>query len=171
MVRQAVASEDPVVLLEPKRRYWDKAEVDVAMDLTEPPLHSSALLQGGSDVTLVGYGPTVRVCLDAAAAAGEDGRSVAVVDLRTLAPLDLQPLLASVRSTGRLVIVHEAARTAGVGAEVAARVQEEAFYDLEAPVQRVTGYDTPYPASRLERFYLPDVDRVLDAIDRTFSYA
>ncbi|WP_281365075.1 transketolase C-terminal domain-containing protein [Phytohabitans houttuyneae] len=112
----------------------------------------------------------VRTALDAATAAQEDGRELEVFDLRTLSPLDLEPVYESVRRTGRCVVVHEAPSNVGLGAEIAARVTEECFYSLEAPVLRVTGFDTPYPAARLEEDYLPDLDRVLDAVDRTFGW-
>jgi pyruvate dehydrogenase E1 component beta subunit len=179
MIQQAVAADDPVVFLEPKRRYWEKAEVDVGQPAGDAapaargpaPLFSSRVVRPGADATLVGYGPMVRTCLDAALLAeAEDGRSLEVVDLRTLSPLDLDPVVESVRRTGRLVVVHEAPSNVSVSAEVAARVTEQAFYSLEAPVLRVTGFDTPYPPSRLEETYLPDVDRILDAVDRTFTY-
>ncbi|KJE22831.1 pyruvate/2-oxoglutarate dehydrogenase complex, dehydrogenase component beta subunit [Frankia torreyi] len=176
MIQQAIRSDDPVIFLEPKRRYWEKAVVDprplgeVSPDGTTG-LHSSAVVRAGTDATLVGYGPTVRTCLDAAeVSAADDGRSLEVVDLRSLSPLDLEPVLASVRRTGRLVVVHEAPSNVSVSAEVAARVAEQAFYSLEAPVLRVTGFDTPYPPARLEDHYLPDVDRILDAVDRSFGY-
>jgi 2-oxoisovalerate dehydrogenase E1 component beta subunit len=168
MVQQAVRADDPVVFLEPKRRYWDKAELDV--EATPDPLWQSRVVREGSDATLVAYGPMVRTCLDAAAAAETEGRSLAVVDLRTLSPLDLDPVLASVRRTGRAVVVHEAPRTVGLGAEIAARVTEACFFSLEAPVLRVTGFDSPYPPARVEEEYLPDLDRVLDAVDRSLGY-
>ena len=168
MVQQAITSDDPIVFLEPKRRYWEKGEID--LDAPGGPLHASRVVRPGTDVTVVAYGPMVRTCLDAAAAAEEDGRSIEVIDLRTLSPLDLDPVYESIRRTGRCVVVHEAPSNLGVGSEVAARVTEKCFYSLEAPVLRVTGFDTPYPASRLEEEYLPDLDRVLDAVDRSFGF-
>ncbi len=170
MIQQAIASDDPIVFMEPKRRYWEKGEVDTAA--TPVPLHRSVLLREGTDCTVVGYGPMVRVAVDAATAASEDdgGRSLEVIDLRSIAPLDLGPVYESVRRTGRLVIVHEAALSGGIGGEIAARVAEECFYSLEAPVMRVTGFDVPYPPARIEEEYLPDLDRVLDAADRTFTF-
>ncbi|HWJ11917.1 MAG TPA: transketolase C-terminal domain-containing protein, partial [Nocardioides sp.] len=169
MIQQAIASDDPVVFLEPKRLYHSaKADVDESAPL--PPLWQSRVVRPGNDVTLVGYGPTVSTCLDVATVAAEEGRSVEVIDLRTLSPLDLAPVHASVRRTCRLVVVHEAHVTLGLGAEIAARVTEECFHSLEAPVLRVGGYDTPYPAARIEESWLPDLDRVLDAVDRTFAY-
>ncbi|HLU33636.1 MAG TPA: alpha-ketoacid dehydrogenase subunit beta [Natronosporangium sp.] len=171
MIQQAIASDDPIVFLEPKRRYWEKGEVDLAAPLAEAyPLHASRVARPGIDATVLAYGPMVRVALDAATAAEEDGRDLEVIDLRTLSPLDLAPVYESVRRTGRCVVVHEAPQTLGIGAEIAARVTEECFYSLEAPVLRVAGYDTPYPAARVEDDYLPDLDRVLDAVDRAFGW-
>jgi 2-oxoisovalerate dehydrogenase E1 component beta subunit len=168
MIQQAIASDDPIIFLEPKRRYWEKGEVD--LDGPAQPLHATRVVRPGRDATVVGYGPMVRTALDAAAAAAEEGRELEVIDLRTLSPLDLDPVYASVRRTGRLVVVHEAPSNVGLGAEVAARVTEECFYSLEAPVLRVTGFNVPYPAARLEEEYLPDLDRLLDAVDRSFGW-
>ena len=168
MIQQAIKADDPVIFLEPKARYWEKAEIDVAT--TPPPLYTSRVLREGADVTLLAYGPTVKTALQSAIAAEEDGTSIEVIDLRTLSPLDLGPVFESVRKTGRAVITHEAHTNLGIGAEVAARITEECFYSLESPVLRVGGFDTPYPPSRVEDQYLPDLDRVLDAVDRTRSY-
>ncbi len=171
MIQQSIASDDPVIFFEPKRRYWDKAEVDTAADLSGAvPLTSARTVAEGSDVTVVSYGPLVRTCVETAVAAREDGRSLDVIDLRSLSPLDIGSVVASVRKTGRCVVVHEAPVTAGLGAEIAARVTEECFYHLEAPVLRVGGFSTPYPPSRLEEHYLPDLDRVLDAVDRVSAF-
>jgi pyruvate dehydrogenase E1 component beta subunit len=171
MIQQAIASDDPILFLEPKRRYWEKGPVDTDIPLSDAyPLHASRVARPGTDVTVLAYGPMVRTALDAAAAAAEDGRDLEVIDLRTLSPLDLGVVYESVRRTGRCVVVHEAPRNVGLGAEIAARITEECFYSLEAPVLRVTGFDTPYPAARLEEDYLPDLDRVLDAVDRTFGW-
>jgi 2-oxoisovalerate dehydrogenase E1 component beta subunit len=169
MIQQAIALDDPVVFFEPKRRYWEKAEVaeDSSPDL---PLEAAHVVLPGTDATVLAYGPMVKTCLDAASAAAEEGRSLEVIDLRSLSPLDLPVVYESVRKTGRCVVVHEAQRTLGIGAEVAARVTEECFYSLEAPVLRVTGFDTPYPPARVEEEYLPDLDRVLDGVDRTMAY-
>ncbi|MFI9389071.1 alpha-ketoacid dehydrogenase subunit beta [Kutzneria sp. NPDC052558] len=167
MIQAAVRSPDPTVFLEPKRRYWVKGEVGEHDDL---PLERARVVRGGTDLTLIGYGPSVATCLAVADQCSAQGRSVEVVDLRSLSPLDSDTVLGSVRRTGRAVIVHEASLSHGVGAEVAARIQDEAFYHLEAPVARVTGYDTPYPPSRLERAWLPGTDRVLAAVDRTFGH-
>jgi 2-oxoisovalerate dehydrogenase E1 component beta subunit len=168
MVQQAIASDDPVIFLEPKRRYYEKADLDTS--LPPEPLHRARVVRPGRDVTVVAYGPTVRTALEAASAAEEDGRDLEVVDLRSLSPLDTDTVVESVRRTGRLVVVHEAPVSHGLGAEIAARVTERAFYSLEAPVLRVGGFDTPYPASRLEEEYLPNLDRVLDAVDRSLAY-
>jgi 2-oxoisovalerate dehydrogenase E1 component beta subunit len=171
MIQQSISSDDPVIFFEPKRRYWDKAEVDTAGALASAvPLDKARTLASGTDVTVLAYGPMVRTCAQAAVAAAEDGRSVEVIDLRSLAPLDTETIFESVRRTGRCVVVHEAAISGGLGGEIAARVTEECFYQLEAPVLRVCGYSTPYPPSRLEEHYLPDLDRVLDGVDRTFAY-
>ncbi|MBQ1023194.1 alpha-ketoacid dehydrogenase subunit beta [Micromonospora sp. C95] len=171
MIQQAIASDDPIVFLEPKRRYWEKGTVDLDAPLSEAyPLHASRVARAGTDATLLAYGPMVRTCLDAATAAAEDGRNLEVIDLRTLSPLDLGVVYESVRRTGRAVVVHEAPSNLGMGAEVAARITEECFYSLESPVLRVAGFDTPYPAARVEEEYLPDLDRVLDAVDRTFGW-
>jgi len=168
MIQQAIASDDPVIFFEPKRRYWEKAEVD--LDAVPQALHSSRVVRPGSTATLVTYGPTVRTCLDAATAAVSDGHELEVIDLRTLSPLDLAPVFDSVRRTGHLVVVSEAPGEASVASEVVARVQQECFYSLHAPVLRVTGFDTPYPPSKVEEDYIPDLDRVLDAVDRSLAH-
>jgi 2-oxoisovalerate dehydrogenase E1 component beta subunit len=171
MIQLAIACDDPVIFFEPKRRYWDKAEVDTAAPLADAlPLDKARVALSGNDVTLISYGPLVRTCLEAAEAARADGRSIEVIDLRSLAPLDVDTVVASVARTGRCVVAHEASVYAGLGAEVAARVTEECFYHLEAPVLRVGGFATPYPAAKVEDHYLPDLDRILDAVDRTFAY-
>jgi 2-oxoisovalerate dehydrogenase E1 component beta subunit len=172
MIQLAIASDDPVIFFEPKRRYWDKGEVDTAASLDGAiPLDKARVALPGRDVTLLTYGPLVRTCVEAAMAASADGtRSIEVIDLRSLSPLDMATINESVRRTGRCVIAHEAPVYSGLGAEVAARVTEACFYHLEAPVLRVGGFATPYPPSRLEEHYLPDLDRILDAVDRAFSY-
>ena len=167
MIRQAVETDDPVVFYEPKRRYWDKGEVGEAPD---GPLGGARVLREGTDLTLLAYGPMVKTCLQAAQAAEEEGRSLEVVDLRSLSPLDEAAVLASARKTGRVVVVHEASTFLGIGAEISALVTEQAFYELEAPVLRVGGYNVPYPPSRLEEEFLPDLDRVLDAVDLSLAY-
>jgi pyruvate dehydrogenase E1 component beta subunit len=168
MIQQAIASDDPIIFFEPKRRYWEKGPVDVAAPALA--LHSAQVAREGRDATLVAYGPMVRTALEAATAAAEEGRELEVIDLRSLSPLDMTPVFESVRRTGRLIVVHEAPSNAGLGAEIAARVTEECFYSLEAPVLRVTGFNVPYPAARLEEEYLPDLDRVLDAVDRSLAW-
>ncbi len=112
----------------------------------------------------------VKTCLEAATAAEEDGRSLEVLDLRSLSPLDLPTVVESVRRTRRAVVVHEAPSYIGLGAELAARLSEELYYEMEAPVLRVAGFDVPYPPSRVEEEYLPDLDRVLFHVDRSLSY-
>ncbi|MFE9190324.1 alpha-ketoacid dehydrogenase subunit beta [Micromonospora sp. NPDC007208] len=171
MIQQAIASDDPIVFLEPKRRYWEKGQVDLDAPLSDAyPLHSARVVRPGTDVTVLAYGPMVRTCLEAATAAAEDGRELEVIDLRSLSPLDLTAAYESVKRTGRAVVVHEAPSNIGLGAELAARITEECFYSLESPVLRVTGFDIPYPAARVEEEFLPDLDRVLDAVDRTFGW-
>ncbi len=168
MIQQAIASDDPIVFMEPKRRYWDQGEVD--LDSKPLPLHASRIAREGADATLIAYGPMVKTCLESADAAAEDGVDLEVIDLRTLSPLDLDPVFESVRKTAHAVVVHEAAQTLGLGAEISARITEKCFYNLEAPVMRVTGYDLPYPPSRIEEEFLPGLDRVLDAVDRSLAY-
>jgi 2-oxoisovalerate dehydrogenase E1 component beta subunit len=166
MIQQAIRSDDPVIFLEPKRRYWAKGEIaEQAL-----ALHQARIVRPGRDATIVAYGPMVTTALEAATAAEQDGQDLEVIDLRSISPLDTATVVASVERTGRLVVVHEAAVSHGVGAELAARVQEKAFYSLEAPVLRVGGFDTPYPASRLEEEWLPSAERILDAVDRTLEY-
>ncbi|MDH6123715.1 2-oxoisovalerate dehydrogenase E1 component beta subunit [Kitasatospora sp. GP82] len=167
MLRQAIESDDPVIFLEPKRRYWDKGEVGDSAGLS---LHEARVVRQGADATLIAYGPMVKVCLEAAAAAEEDGRSLEVVDLRSLSPVDFDALEQSVKRTGRGIVVHEAPVFMGMGAELAARLTERCFYHLEAPVLRVGGYHAPYPPSRVEEAFLPDLDRVLDAVDRALAF-
>nr|WP_198171188.1 alpha-ketoacid dehydrogenase subunit beta [Actinoplanes awajinensis] len=171
MIQQAIASDDPIVFFEPKRRYWEKGDVELDAPLADAyPLHNARVARAGSDATLLAYGPMVRVAMDAAAVAAEDGRQLEVIDLRTLSPVDYPVIFESVRRTGRAVVIHEAPGNLGMGSELAARISEECFYSLEAPVLRVTGYDIPYPAARSEEEYLPDLDRVLDAVDRSFGW-
>ncbi|OAR23768.1 2-oxoisovalerate dehydrogenase [Streptomyces sp. ERV7] len=168
MMQQAIQSDDPIIYFEPKRRYWDKGEVDP--EAIPGPLHKARTVVTGSDLTLVAYGPMVKVCVEAAAAAAEEGKSVEVLDLRSMSPIDFDAVQASVEKTGRLVVVHEAPVFYGAGAEIAARITERSFYHLEAPVLRVGGYHAPYPPARLEEEYLPGLDRVLDAVDRSLAY-
>jgi len=168
MTRAAVESDDPIVVLEPKRRYWMKD--DVELPLTTEPIHQAVVRRAGEDVTVVAYGPMVKTAMEAADAAEEEGWSLEVIDLRSLSPIDTDTLVESVEKTGRMIVVHEAAQTLGMGSEIAARVQERAFWHLEAPVLRATGFDTPYPPAMLEEFWLPSVDRILDRVEQSLSY-
>ncbi|MEB8344172.1 alpha-ketoacid dehydrogenase subunit beta [Streptomyces endophyticus] len=168
MLQQAIQSDDPVIFFEPKRRYWDKGEVDT--EAVPGDLHKATVAREGTDLTLVAYGPMVKVCLEAAAAAEEEGKSLEVLDLRSISPMDFDAVQKSVEKTRHLVIVHEAPVFLGAGAELAARISERSFYHLEAPVLRVGGYHAPYPPARLEEEYLPGLDRVLDAVDRSLAY-
>ncbi|MET0789834.1 MAG: alpha-ketoacid dehydrogenase subunit beta [Cellulomonas sp.] len=172
MIQQAIASPDPVLFFEPKGRYWEKGEVDVdaAIDAPHPALDTAKVLRPGTDITVVAYGPTVQTALKAAETAAAEGTSIEVVDLRTLSPLDTATVAASVRRTGRCVVVHEAPVLYGTGAEVAARITEECFFHLEAPVLRVGGFHMPYPVAKIEHDYLPGLDRVLDAVDRSLAF-
>ncbi len=168
MIQQAIESDDPVLFYEPKRRYWDKGEVDV--DSASRGLLQAMVCREGTDATLLAYGPMVKTCMQAAQAAAEEGKSLEVIDLRSLSPLDVETVTKSVEKTGRVVVVHEAPTFLGMGAEVAATIQEQCFYHLEAPVLRVGGYNLPYPPSKLEEEFLPDLDRVLDAVDRSLAF-
>jgi 2-oxoisovalerate dehydrogenase E1 component beta subunit len=167
MIRQAIDSDDPVLFFEPKRRYWVKGEVD--LDADQLALDAARVVRAGSDVTLVAYGPLVQTALDAASAAEDDGVSIEVIDLRSLSPIDFDTIQASVIKTGRLVITHEASQFAGIGAEIAATITDRCFYSLEAAPARVTGFDVPYPPAKLEEHFLPDLDRILDAVDRVLG--
>ena len=167
MIQQAIETDDPVVFYEPKRRYWDKGEIGPEPTLG---LYDARVVRPGEDVTVLAYGPMVRSCLQAAQVAEEDGISLEVVDLRSLSPLDLPTVVESVRRTGRCIVVHEASTFLGLGAELAAQIQQDCFYSLEAPVLRVGGYNIPYPPSRVEEQFLPDLDRVLDAVDRVLAH-
>lgn len=170
VIQQAIACDDPVLYFEPKRRYHDKGEVDESMDPRSAlPMDKARVLTDGSDVTLVAYGPLVKTALDAASAAADEGISIEVIDLRSLAPVDYEPVVASVRKTGRLVVTHEAAQSGGLGAEVAASITERCFYHLESAPVRVTGFDIPYPYSKLEMHHLPGLDRILDGVDRALD--
>ncbi|WP_035847375.1 alpha-ketoacid dehydrogenase subunit beta [Kitasatospora azatica] len=171
MLRQAIDCDDPVVFFEPKRRYWDKGEV-VTTELADRqvvPMDQAVVRRPGDELTVLAYGPMVHTALEAARIAESEGRSLEVVDLRSLSPLDIDTITASVEKTRRCVVVHEAPLYAGLGAEIATRVTERCYYLLEAPVLRVGGYSTPYPPSRIEHHYLPDADRLLDAVDRAFA--
>lgn len=164
LLRQAIDCPDPVIFLEPKRRYWSKESV--SLDREGPAIDRAAIRREGSDATLISYGGTLATALEAAQAAQEDGLSLEVVDLRSLSPFDDATVSASVRKTGRAVVIHEASGFCGYGAEVAARLTEECFHFLQAPILRVTGFDVPYAPPQLEKYHLPTVDRILDAVDR-----
>jgi pyruvate dehydrogenase E1 component beta subunit len=167
MIQQAIACDDPVVFFEPKRRYWMKGEVD--LDDPGMPMGDARVVVPGTDVTLVTYGPLVATAMDAATAASDDGLSVEVIDLRSLSPIDFDTVEASVKKTGRIVIAHEAHLSGGLGAEIAATITDRCFFSLEAAPQRVTGFDIPYPPARVEEHFLPDLDRMLDAVDRVMG--
>lgn len=167
MLREAIASDDPVLFFEPKRRYWTKGEVDE--DAEGLPMGKARVVTEGSDVTLVTYGPLVATAIDAAVAASDDGISLEVIDLRSLSPVDFDTVAASVQKTGRLVITHEASESGGLGAEIAATLTDRCFYYLEAAPVRITGFDVPYPAAKLEDHFLPDLDRILDGVDRALG--
>ncbi len=168
MIQQSISSNDPVLFFEPKSRYWPKGQVD--LEQPTAPLHSTVVVREGTDATLVGHGAMVAMLLQAADIAEGEGTSLEVVDLRSLSPLDYDPLLASVEKTGRLVVAQEAPGNVSVGSEIAATVSERVFYSLEAPVLRVSGFDAPFPPAKLESVYLPDADRILDAVDRALAY-
>ncbi|MFI2840961.1 alpha-ketoacid dehydrogenase subunit beta [Mycolicibacterium sp. PDY-3] len=167
LLRQSISCPDPIVYLEPKRRYWTRGIVDT--EAAELPFGRAAIRRRGEHVTVLTYGGLVDVALNAAESAAEQGVGVEVVDLRTLNPLDFDTIADSVRRTGRCVVMHEGPRTLGFGAELAARISEELFYDLEAPVLRATGFDTPYPPARLEKLWLPGVDRLLDCVEKVMA--
>jgi pyruvate dehydrogenase E1 component beta subunit len=168
MIQQAIEHDDPIIFCEPKSRYWEKGEVD----LEHPPhgLFDAVVRREGTDVTLIGYGATVKTLLRSAQVAEGEGVSVEVIDARSIAPLDLDVMVASLRKTGRLVVVQEAPHTASVGSEIVAELSERCFYSLRAPGIRVSGYHVPYPPSRIEDEYRPNVDRILDAIDRVMGF-
>ncbi|QKJ25879.1 alpha-ketoacid dehydrogenase subunit beta [Aquiluna borgnonia] len=168
MIQQAIKSPDPVIVFEPKRRYWQKGPVN--LDTPAMPLHSARLMREGTQVTLLAYGPMVTTALQAAEIGAEEGVSIEVIDLRSLSPIDYPTLFASANKTGRVVIVHEAPTNVSLSSEISARIAEHCFYSLEAPVIRVGGFDTPYPAAKLEEAYLPDADRILEAVDRSLAY-
>jgi len=169
MIQEAIASDDPIVFFEPKRRYWDKAEVDASAG-SPRSLWSANIAREGSAATLITYGPQVKTCLEAAAAAESDGLGLEVVDLRALSPIDWDTVFESVRKTQHAIVVAETPVFASLSSEIAARITEKCFYSLEAPVLRVCGYSTPYPTSRIEEDFLPDLDRILDAVDRSLAF-
>jgi len=170
MIQQSIECDDPIIFYEPKRRYHEKGELDLTAAAAPRSLFEATIVRPGEQVTLAAYGPMVKVCLDAATAAAEEGKSIEVIDLRSLSPLDLDVLATSVEKTGRLVVAHEAPTFLGIGSEIAASISQRCFYHLESPVIRVGGYNIPYPPSRLEEEFLPDLDRVLDGVDRALAY-
>lgn len=170
MLRQSIASDDPVVFFEPKRMYHLKGEVDLDLNLADAaPMGLAQVVREGTDLTLVTYGAQVATAMDAAIAAEDDGVSIEVIDLRSLSPIDYASIDSSVRKTGRVIVTHEAAREAGVGAELIASITERCFDFLEAAPLRVTGHDIPYPPAKLERHHIPDLDRILDGVDRVLG--
>jgi 2-oxoisovalerate dehydrogenase E1 component subunit beta len=172
LLRLSIDDPDPVIFLEPKSRYWAKVDEEIdELTVGGPPIGEAVVhLPEGGDCTIVTYGAMRARCLEAARALADEGIGVRVIDLRSLVPLDVGTLARSVAETGRAVVVHEAPQTLGFGAEIAARIMEEAFDHLEAPVARVTGPDVPYPPAALEQEYLPNVDRIADAVRRTVAY-
>ncbi len=168
MIQQAIESTDPVLFFEPKRRYWQKGMVN--LDEAPGGMHQARVVVPGNDVTLVAYGPMMNVALEAAALGAEEGKSIEVIDVRSMSPIDFATIVDSVKKTGRLVVAHEASTFVSISSEIAARVAELAFYHLEAPPIRVGGFDVPYPAAKLEEKFLPDADRILDAIDRVLAF-
>ena len=168
MIQEAIKSPDPVIVFEPKRRYWQKGQVN--LDTPPQDLHSARILREGNDVTIATYGPMVHTSLQAAEVAASEGISIEVIDLRSISPIDFPTIIESVKKTGHLVVVAEANTNVSVSSEIAARVAELAFYHLEAPVIRVGGFDVPYPAAKLEEKFLPDADRILEAVDRSLAY-
>lgn len=168
MIQQAIESNDPVIFFEPKRRYWQKGMVN--LDTAPATMHDAKVLREGTQVTLVSYGPMIPTALQAADVAASEGISIEVIDLRSMSPIDFSTIINSVKKTGRVVIASEASTSFSVAAEVAAKVAELAFYHLEAPVLRVGSFDVPYPPAKLEELFLPDADRILEAVDRSLSY-
>ncbi|MBB4687373.1 pyruvate dehydrogenase E1 component beta subunit [Amycolatopsis jiangsuensis] len=170
-IQEAIRSDDPILFFEPKKLYHSGAlKMEIDTETSPGRVFGSRVVREGTTATVVSYGPSVKVALDAATAAEEEGKSLEVIDLRTLSPLDLGPVFESVRKTGRLIAVSEAPLESSLTSEIAARVQQECFYSLESPVLRVAGFDTPYPPAKLEEHYLPDLDRVLHAVDRSLSW-
>jgi pyruvate dehydrogenase E1 component beta subunit len=168
MIQQAIESNDPVIFFEPKRRYWQKGMVN--LDTPPSGMHDAKVIREGTQVTLVSYGPMIPTALQAAEVAASEGISIEVIDLRSMSPIDFQTIINSVMKTGRLVVASEASTSFSVSAEIAAKVAELAFYHLEAPVIRVGSFDVPYPPAKLEELFLPDADRILEAVDRSLNY-
>ena len=166
----SIRNKDPVIFLEPSRLYrWAKQEVPDNGEAL--PLDVCFTLRVGDDVTLVTWGSLVKETLAAAEKLAGEGISAEVIDLATIKPLDMETILASVEKTGRCVIIHEAARTCGVGAEISAQLAEKGLMFLKAPVQRVTGYDTIVPYARLEKIYLPNEENIIEAVQQVMEFA
>ncbi|MFM8926659.1 MAG: alpha-ketoacid dehydrogenase subunit beta, partial [Rhodoluna sp.] len=168
MIQQAISSSDPVVFLEPKRRYWQKGQV--SLDQPSQGLHQASVLRSGTDLTIAIYGPMVVTSLQAAEIAQAEGVSIEVIDIRSISPIDFGVIVESVKKTGRLIVAHEAGTFVSISSEIAAKIAELCFYYLQAPVIRVGGFDVPYPAAKLEELYLPDADRIMEAVDRAMAY-
>ena len=168
MIQQAIDSDDPVMFFEPKRRYWQKGPVN--LDAPNLSMHKAATVRPGTDLTLVAYGPMVATALHAAEIAQSEGVSIEVIDVRSLSPIDFGHIAESVKKTGRMIVTHEAGTFVSISSEIAAKISELCFYYLEAPVIRVGGFDVPYPAAKLEELYLPDADRLMEAVDRVMAY-
>ena len=168
LIQDAIASNDPVIYLEPKSRYWHKGPIDTTASGAQ--MGQARVVRQGSDLTLIGHGAMVSVMNQAAEIAQSEGVSLELIDLRSLSPIDYDTILDSVRRTGRAIVAQEAPGNASVGSEIAATLTEKAFYVMEAPVLRVSGFNTPFPPARLESLYLPDADRILDAVDRSLAY-
>jgi pyruvate dehydrogenase E1 component beta subunit len=168
LLKSAIRDEDPVMFLEPKRIYRSVKEEVPETDYTVP-IGKARLVQEGADVSLICYGAMVQICTEAAKLAKEQGISCEILDLRTLVPLDIEALMTTVAKTGRVVIVYEACRTCGYGAEISALIAERAIEYIEAPILRVAGFDTPFPYA-LEHVYMPDAKRVLAAVEKTAKY-
>ena len=168
LMQDAIASNDPVIYLEPKSRYWHKGPIDMANAGAQ--MAQARVVRQGTDVTVIGHGAMVSVMHQAAEIAASEGVSLELIDLRSLSPIDYDTILDSVRRTGRAVVAQEAPGNVSVGSEIAATLMEKAFYVMEAPVLRVSGFNTHFPPARLEALYLPDADRILDAVDRSLAY-
>jgi 2-oxoisovalerate dehydrogenase E1 component beta subunit len=168
LLRLAIADPDPVIVLEPKARYWAKEDGELTTE--GPGIGEGRVVRDGDACVVVAYGAMVAPCLEAAETLDAEGISARVLDLRSLSPLDVDLIGSCARETGRAVVVHEAPKTLGLGAEIVARIVEEAFDHLEAPVARVTGWDVPYPPAALEARYLPSVERIADAVRRVVAY-
>ena len=168
MIQQAIESRDPVLFFEPKRRYWQKGQVN--LDQAPMSMHTASTIRQGSDVTIATYGPMVVTALQAAENAAAEGINIEVIDIRSMSPIDFAHIVESVKRTGRLIVTHEASTFVSISSEIAAKIAELCFYHLEAPVLRVGGFDVPYPAAKLEELFLPDADRLMEAVDRVLAY-